>query len=140
MWGCPPVSIRGGYVNCCRPLPHEHFSVFHTDSIVRRSLKKKTVSIVPSRWAPDAAVPPATAEGAATRQAGLHGLRVFLSENWIPLPLYSVCDSLGAASVTHCQTTPNEYNRDQKHLFYTWCHGVSDLLVIRSYFLVFVGT
>lgn len=73
-------------------------------------------------------------------QAGLRGLHIFLSENWIPLPLYSVCDSLGAASVTHCQTTPNEYNRDQKHLFSTFCHGVSNLPVNRSYFWLFVGT
>lgn len=103
--------------------------------VVRRSLKKKTVSIVPAPallWTAQCRLWPQRALHAW--QAGLRGLLIFLSENWIPLPLYSVCDSLGAASVTHCQTTPNEYNRDQKHLFYTFCHGASNLPVNRSYF------
>lgn len=122
------------------PSPTGHFQVpsdpfSKQRRFVRRSLKKKTVSIVPAAapcWTMRCRVWP---QGALHAWQGrLRGLHIFLSENWIPLPLYSVCDSLGAASVTHCQTTPNEYYRDQKQLFYTSCHGVYSLPVDRSYF------
>lgn len=80
-----------------------------------------------------AAVPPSAAGGAAGPQPGLRGLLIFLSENGIPQPLHSVRDSLGAASGTHCQTTPNDYNRDQKRFFSTSRHGVRRRPVDRRY-------
>lgn len=103
------------------PSPTGHFEVppdpfSKQRGVVRRSLKKKTYPIVPAPallWTSQCRLLPQRA--LRSWQARLRGLHIFLSENWIPLPLYSVCDSLGAASVTHCQTTPNEYNRDQKH-------------------------